>query len=1012
MQLIASPISLITSVTLEAIIDPHYLRVTAETSLEEVVKLISPGNSSCKLPRRLPLVKNNSPEVVEQTSLSSQSSTQIKTDCVLVMEGSKLLGLLTNHDLVRFAVCGMDLLVTTAGSVIGQPLVTIRKSEFRDAFTLINLFCQHKIRYLPILNDTGQFLGVVTCESIFQMLQPHDLLRWRRVKEVMKSVLLVPATTSMLDLARLMVKHQVSCAVITQEEGFSSQEEENHPEKSPVSSCCQSQIYIGIVTEQNILQCLALELNLMETPLQTAIKSPLGNLSPDDSLWVAHQQMQQRKVQQLAVTGSKGELLGLITDKSWLDTLEPAVMYEVIQELQQEVKQLHVEKFELLQKHQTRQELQKVNQALDRSIATNRALLDAIPDSMFRIRRDGSLVNYKAAKEGELPLTNEQLVGKRLHEILPTDVADAAMTCVRQVLQTGELQTLEYQLSFNQTLHDYEARFAVSDVDEVMVIVREITERKRTERALRSSEKRFRATFEQAAVGIVHTGLDGRFLRLNQKFCDIVGYTHAELLTKTFVDITHPDDLDADKRYVEKLLAGEINTFSMEKRYYHKDGSIVWGNLTGSLVCKPSGELDYFVGVVADISIRKKTEEALQESEQKYRYLVNSVKEVIFQTDTTGKWTLLNPAWTEITGFTVEDSLGQSFFDFIHPEDKQDCQELFQQLIDCKKGYWRREIRYLNKKGGFRWVDALARLVLDEHGATIGVFGTLHDITERKQAEEELHRALAQEKELNDLKSRFVSMTSHEFRTPLTTILASTELLRYYSHKWDEDRKITHYNRIETNVQHMTNMLNDVLILGKAEAGKLEFQPILLDLIKFCLSLVEELQLSSSNQHKINFTYSGNYTDNSSTELTTKLVPTLEKLNQIVHPETTISNGKLVNEQLMAFMDEKLLRYILSNLLSNAIKYSAPSDTIDFELTCQEEKVIFKVKDQGIGIPPQDQPYLFESFHRANNVGKVPGTGLGLAIVKKAVDLHRGEITFDSQVGVGTTFTVKLPRNK
>ncbi len=235
----------------------------------------------------------------------------------------------------------------------------------------------------------------------------------------------------------------------------------------------------------------------------------------------------------------------------------------------------------------------------------------------------------------------------------------------------------------------------------------------------------------------------------------------------------------------------------------------------------------------------------------------------------------------------------------------------------------------------------------------------------------ELRLALEKEKELNELKSRFISMTSHEFRTPLTTILGSAELLEHYSHKWPEEKKLVHFKRIHSNVQHLVQLLNDVLLIGQAEAGKLEFNPKPLDVVQLCCSLVEELQLSAGSEHTIAFSYQ---------------FPELESC-----------------------LDEKLLRHILSNLLSNAIKYSPTGSTVNFKLVGQNGQVIFQIQDEGIGIPEEDQQHLFETFHRAKNVVNIPGTGLGLAIVKRSVDLHGGKISVKSEVGVGTTFTVTIP---
>lgn len=260
----------------------------------------------------------------------------------------------------------------------------------------------------------------------------------------------------------------------------------------------------------------------------------------------------------------------------------------------------------------------------------------------------------------------------------------------------------------------------------------------------------------------------------------------------------------------------------------------------------------------------------------------------------------------------------------------------------------------------------------DAVGVAYAVCGISTDITKRKQAEEDVRKALEKEKELGELKSRFVTMASHEFRTPLTTILSSTDLLERYNHKFTEEKRINHLQQIKGAVKHMTSLLNDVLLIGKAEADKLDFQPMMINLEEFCHGLVEEIQITTNN-HLITFCSQAQYSN--------------------------------------ACLDEKLLRHILSNLLSNAIKYSPQGGTVQFDLVCDRKAVVFHIQDQGIGISEADQAQLFHSFYRASNVGTISGTGLGLAIVKKSVDLHGGEIAVESAVGVGTKFTVTLPLN-
>jgi signal transduction histidine kinase len=243
------------------------------------------------------------------------------------------------------------------------------------------------------------------------------------------------------------------------------------------------------------------------------------------------------------------------------------------------------------------------------------------------------------------------------------------------------------------------------------------------------------------------------------------------------------------------------------------------------------------------------------------------------------------------------------------------------------------------------------------------------EIQHRKQAEEEALKALAKEKEFSELKTRFISMVSHEFRTPLTMIHSSAELLEYY--EWSEAEKRERLQQIQEGVHHMTHLLEDVLLIGKVDAGKLEPKPTSFNLIEFCHNLIAEVQLTVSNNHEIEF----------------------------------LSEPELQN----VWLDQKLLRQIFYNLLSNAIKYSPNGGKISVAITNQENRIILQVQDHGIGIPAEDQQRLFESFHRAANVENIPGTGLGLAIVKKCVDIQAGQITFESEVGRGTTVTVTLP---
>jgi PAS domain S-box-containing protein len=295
-----------------------------------------------------------------------------------------------------------------------------------------------------------------------------------------------------------------------------------------------------------------------------------------------------------------------------------------------------------------------------------------------------------------------------------------------------------------------------------------------------------------------------------------------------------------------------------------------------------------------------------------------------------------------------------------------------------------------------RWIGGTLYPVKDAAGHVLEVVTVHHDITETRRAEDamralnhtleqrvaertaeletaqiELHRALATERELNELKSRFVGMVSHEFRTPLGVTMSAIEVIRHYDEKLLPAKRRELCDDIYTATRTMADLMEHVLLLGRVEAGKLTFKQNSINLTEFFNKVITEQ--SSATDHKC------------SIELTHSL------------------------DSPHAFGDESLLRHIFGNLLSNAVKYSPSGETVSIQIKRQAHTAICSITDHGIGIPEKDQAHLFEAFNRASNVGDIPGTGLGLVIVKRCVEFHDGTISLTSSPGQGTTFTISLP---
>ncbi len=378
---------------------------------------------------------------------------------------------------------------------------------------------------------------------------------------------------------------------------------------------------------------------------------------------------------------------------------------------------------------------------------------------------------------------------------------------------------------------------------------------------------------------------------------------------------------------------------------------------------------------------------------RQHQLILNAVGEGIYGLDLDGNVTFVNPAAAAMIGWPMEKLIGQSMHAVMHhsladgtPYHREAC-PIYAAFQDGSVRRITNEV-FWRKDGTSFPVEYISTPMRDEDGQLIGTVVTFRDITQRRWAEQilqraneeleqkvqertaELQNANQQLRQLSDMRSRFVSMVCHEFRNPLNNIALTVSSLNRYDTQLRPDEKTDYLLTINANVERMTQMIDDILVIGKIEAKVLEVNPRPLDLVSFCRGILGE--------------------------------------GDCRRPQAPIQFG-CRSHQVLACLDERLLRSILSNLLSNAIRYTPADRPIWLKLTKQRGQVIFKVQDEGIGIPLADRKQLFEPFHRGQNVSNIPGTGLGLSIVKQFVQLQQGTIKVTSRVGVGTTFTVSLP---
>ncbi len=620
---------------------------------------------------------------------------------------------------------------------------------------------------------------------------------------------------------------------------------------------------------------------------------------------------------------------------------------------------------------------------------------------------DGEM-NYMAASRRYLAdyrLATQDIVGRSHYEIfpeIPERLKEIHRRCLAGATEKAEedpFPRLDGTLDWVRwEIHPWYEESGV--IGGLLLFSEVITGRKQAEAALRESETRFRTIFEQAAVGIVQVELEtGRFVRMNEKFCQIVGYSPEELQTKTFHDLTYPDDLPADLHQMARLLAGEIPTFSLEKRYIHKNDSIVWVNLTVSLVGTVNQKPRLNIAIVEDITVRKQVEAALRESLAKYRVLFESFPLGVTISDKAGRIVETNRESERLLGLTTAEHqarvVDSSQWQIIRPDGSLMPPEEYasvRALLESRL-IEHVEMGIIKDQGQVTWIDVTAAPIpLEEYGVAI----TYSDITARKEAEAELRAERASlarrvEERTTELrqanvelaramraKDEFLANMSHELRTPLNAILGLSESLQEQVYGSLNERQLRSISTIEGSGRHLLGLINDILDLSKVEAGKLELN-------------LESVWVAEVCQASLLFI---------------KEMAQKKNLRLAFHPDP---------QPVKLLADPRRLKQILVNLLTNAVKFTPAGGEVSLEVTTDplEEMIRLAVQDTGIGIKAEEMAKLFRPFSQIDSslARQHEGTGLGLTLVRRLVELHGGSVSLESAgiEGLGSRFTVSLP---
>ena len=483
-------------------------------------------------------------------------------------------------------------------------------------------------------------------------------------------------------------------------------------------------------------------------------------------------------------------------------------------------------------------------------------------------------------------------------------------------------------------------------------------------------------------------GIDSKGLvnEWNQTSEKITGFTKEEVLGKDLVQTYITQDYqEAVKKVLDNALLG-TETANYEFPLFAKNGTRVMVLLNSSTRRDANGKITGVLGVGQDITQIDKLRTASESIAKELRQFIETANAPIFGIDSNGLVNEWNETSEKITGFKKEDVLGN---DLVQTYITEDYREAVKQVFDNAlqgKETANFEFPLFTKEGERVMVLLNSSTRRNPGGKITGVLGVGQDITELvgyrndleikvDQRTLKLNEALKKEKELNELKSRFVSTASHEFRTPLSAINFAAGSIKKYWDKMDPIMVSNKLDKIENQVVYMTKLLDDILVVGQADAGEMRNNPLQLNLGNFIDELIEEVYHSSKKSHEI----------------------------------VLIDTEELKSRDI--FIDEKLGRNIFINIISNAVKFSPYADKVTVELSSERDYTIISVTDFGIGIPEPELKNIFMPFRRGKNVELIQGTGLGLSIVKEAVDVIGGKIMVISKEGKGTSFIVKI-KNK
>ncbi len=589
------------------------------------------------------------------------------------------------------------------------------------------------------------------------------------------------------------------------------------------------------------------------------------------------------------------------------------------------------------------------------------SLFDHTPDPLYVVDCFGKLIEANRSACKKLGLTHSRLLQMRLEDILLASEMGRIheqMACIRRdgsaVFETICAHGLAIEV--NCRFIEFDGKSAI------LAQVKDIEARKQSDNVLRKSEERFRSVFEQSNVAMTIVSPKGKFLQVNQRFCDFIGYSEEEILQFSAWDISVPEDREEVRQTFGSYLEGEEKTLQLERRYRRKDGSMCWGSVSASMIYGRNRRPFYSIGIIEDITQQKKAEAAIhhalvetEAAKDRISAIVGSIKDGLIATDIEDRIILMNEAAEQLLGIRFKEAQSkflERLVDRVMPGKK---------LVPCQEARTREFM--LEKKAATLSDRTLCTIkfklspIVAKDGEKIGRIAVLRDIT--------------REREIDLMKNEFISTAAHELRTPLTSVKGFSQVL-LSENDFNDDQRKEFLSYIYENSEVLEKIVNDLLDLSRVESGQ-----------------IIQLKKKESNI--------GTFLD--------RIVLQYQKEHRCHNFETVRSK-----QVLPLWFDREKIFQVMENLLSNAVKFSPEKSSIRIGCKMNGTEAVISVSDEGSGMSPKEVERIFDKFYRVDSSDTaVAGLGLGMAIVKNIIEAHLGRIWVESLPGSGTTVSFTLP---